>query len=507
MTTKRSIALILSPIGVLLISAGRLIIVANFNTTTAVTIASSGGFVNTLLGSVIPMLPVFIPYLALLLLLFRRFLLSIIAFIFTAFISATSITLAEGLSLAREDWDRLVLAIANHQMLVIVAMLAILALVWAYNQSFAEGMSIVIAMVVAAALLIAVPIAGLSMPLHLASTDEHRLVVRASSGVYGYSGRDILTALAVLAIVFVVLAVPKTFSGLLGGFSWLLIGVVALAATIALFPYLHYIYPVPQNQNYYAEATHAMWLPAERIALNNHHIYNGYVLSSGGAWFTVLLAHRRTIIYLHADDIVGRSVCQPRMPAQPKQNPPLIPWLYRPPRHLPACARHDITMLILGGNTPRNRRSPEKPRNRPHARRTVVGSHPHPQRRPRAALGARNPATPGPPRRRLRNRRPGRPPRPTHQIASLGNNPLPRGSHPLPAGPPSTCALRSGLATSPPGNAAQPCKPRSKAEEKYRPPKRHRTAWQGGVWPLGLLYRNRKWPSGWLSADELRLTG
>ena len=57
MTTRRSIALILSPVGLLLISAGRLIIVSNFNTTTAVTIASSGGFVNTLLGTVIPLVP------------------------------------------------------------------------------------------------------------------------------------------------------------------------------------------------------------------------------------------------------------------------------------------------------------------------------------------------------------------------------------------------------------------------------------------------------------------
>ena len=102
MTTKKSIALILSPAGVLLIAAGRLIIVANFNTTTAVTIASTGGFVNTLLGTVIPLVPVFMPYLALLLLLFRRFLLSIMTFIFAAFISPTSITFAEGFGIAED---------------------------------------------------------------------------------------------------------------------------------------------------------------------------------------------------------------------------------------------------------------------------------------------------------------------------------------------------------------------------------------------------------------------
>jgi hypothetical protein len=43
---KRSIALILSPVGLLLISAGRLIIVSNYNATTAVTIAASGQVIS-----------------------------------------------------------------------------------------------------------------------------------------------------------------------------------------------------------------------------------------------------------------------------------------------------------------------------------------------------------------------------------------------------------------------------------------------------------------------------
>ena len=119
MTTRRSIALILSPVGLLLISAARLIIVSNFNTTTAVTIASSGGFVNTLLGTVIPLVPIFMPYLALLLLLFRRFLLSVMTFVFAAFISPTSITFSEGFHLADAGWNRIVTAVANYRVIAI----------------------------------------------------------------------------------------------------------------------------------------------------------------------------------------------------------------------------------------------------------------------------------------------------------------------------------------------------------------------------------------------------
>src|SRR6266487_1049238 len=191
MTTRRSIALILSPVGLLLISAGRLIVVANFNTTTAVTIASSGGFINTLLGTVIPLVPVFMPYVALLLLLFRRFLLSIMTFVFAAFITPTSISLPDVFGLAKADWQNLAAVFSDHRIITIVIVLAILAVLWIYNRSFAEALSIVVAMAVAVALLIAIPNAQLSLPLSLESTSEHHLVTRVAAGAYGHSGRTI----------------------------------------------------------------------------------------------------------------------------------------------------------------------------------------------------------------------------------------------------------------------------------------------------------------------------
>jgi hypothetical protein len=355
MTSRRSIALILSPIGLLLISAGRLIIVANFNTTTAVTIASSGGFVNTLLGTVIPLVPVFMPYLALLLLLFRRFLLSIMTFIFAAFISPTSITLAEGFSLAKTDWNRIDTVVVNNRPVAIVVVLAVLVVLWVYNRSFIEGLSTVVVMVVALIVLIVIPNVHLVLPLRLASSNEHRIVVRASSGAHGFSWREILVALLILAVVFIVFAGQSTFSALLDRFSWLLTGVVAVVATIAFFPFVHFIYPVPQKHFYYAEVTHDMWLPAERIELNTHLVYYGYVLSNDTDWLTVLLANSRRVAYLSVGDVVGRSVCQPTMQAQLKQSRPLIPWLYNQPSSLPACASQDeialITAFLSGGQS------------------------------------------------------------------------------------------------------------------------------------------------------------
>jgi hypothetical protein len=348
MTTRNSIALILSPVGLLLISAGRLIIVANFNTTTAVTIASSGGFVNTLLGTVIPLVPIFIPYLALLLLLFRRFLLSVITFIFAAFISPTSITLGAGLRLAEADWSRTAAVAANYRIISIVAVLAVLAALWAYNRSFVEGLSVVLVMVAAFTLLIAGPNEYLSLPLRSAGSNERHLVARASAGAYGFSGLTILIFLVILAIVAVALSAQSNFSDLLNRFSWVLTGAVALVAAIAFFPYLHFIYPVPQDRGYYADTTHAMWLPAEQIKLKTGLAYYGYVLSSDDVWFDVLLVNSRVIAYISTDDIVARSVCQPKAQSQYplKQQPPLIPWLYHSPQPLPSCPNQDEIALI-----------------------------------------------------------------------------------------------------------------------------------------------------------------
>jgi hypothetical protein len=84
---RRAITVLVTPVGLALISATRLLIISNYNVTTAVTVAESGGYVNTFLGSLIPLVPAFMPYLALLLLAFRRFILCTLTIAATALIS------------------------------------------------------------------------------------------------------------------------------------------------------------------------------------------------------------------------------------------------------------------------------------------------------------------------------------------------------------------------------------------------------------------------------------
>ncbi len=88
-TMRRSatLAVIVSPIGLIVISVIRLLIVAGYNPDTALAIVSSGGYVGTLLGTIIPLVPIFAPYLALVLLFFNRVIPAILMLLATAFMS------------------------------------------------------------------------------------------------------------------------------------------------------------------------------------------------------------------------------------------------------------------------------------------------------------------------------------------------------------------------------------------------------------------------------------
>ena len=323
---KGSIALILSPIGLLLISAARLIVIAHYNTTTAVTIASSGGYVNTLLGSIIPLLPIFAPYLALLLLLFRRFFLSIITFVFAAFITPTPISLRDAALLATADWHRLLSQVywfSGSQLIIIVFTISLGFILWAHNKDFLEASSIMVMLIVLLALIFSAP-AQLTLPikLRLASTGDHQIYAWASAN-------RLLAFVIVFGIIFGLMMYHQSLSGTMTA-------AVSIAATIALFPYVYNIYPVPKQQGYYAEALGQPWLPAEKILLNSGRVDYGYVLSTGDGWFTILLTSR-TITYVPANHVANRSVCQPVTTAGPPPYPPLISLLYHRPPHIAKC--------------------------------------------------------------------------------------------------------------------------------------------------------------------------
>jgi len=119
-----TIALLISPAGLLLLSIARLLIVADYNPTTALAIVSSGGYVDSLLGSLLPLIPIFLPYMALGLLFLNRVILGSIALLGTVFISPVAIGRTAVVKLASNDWHQIFRGSALS--LVIMAILALI---------------------------------------------------------------------------------------------------------------------------------------------------------------------------------------------------------------------------------------------------------------------------------------------------------------------------------------------------------------------------------------------
>jgi len=71
-------------------------------------------------------------------------------------------------------------------------------------------------MVAALTLVIAMSNPYFPLPVRLANNNEHHIVARVSSGAFGYSVRDILVALGILAIIFIVYTSSTASSAGLG---------------------------------------------------------------------------------------------------------------------------------------------------------------------------------------------------------------------------------------------------------------------------------------------------
>lgn len=95
-TSRGMIALALSPLVILIASGTRLLVMANYDTTTATTVAASGGLGETLLGTIVPLLPPFLPAVCVILAIFRQWFLLAFAGLSTAIVSPAYATAPAG---------------------------------------------------------------------------------------------------------------------------------------------------------------------------------------------------------------------------------------------------------------------------------------------------------------------------------------------------------------------------------------------------------------------------
>ena len=174
LSRSATIALLLSPAGLLFIAVARLLIVSDYNPVTASAIVSSGGYVDTLLGTTIPLVPIILPYLALALLFFNRVIPGILALLAAAFISPSTVSRSALASLASSDWHQVVYAssIAVIGMGLLAAILLLLLLFELAGRNF----NVLMRTIATVASIAVIPTVALLYPLPFSNTYYAQLV-------------------------------------------------------------------------------------------------------------------------------------------------------------------------------------------------------------------------------------------------------------------------------------------------------------------------------------------
>jgi uncharacterized protein (UPF0297 family) len=240
---------VVSPAAIILLSITRLLIVSNYQTTTAIAVASTSGAVTTLLGTLIPLVPVFLPYAAILLLV------AAIRYWFT---------------LGANTAGRLLIGSG----LCFAATFLVCPTSKSLNEIRERGSAFIPTF--RTALLILAALVILSMIV---------------TGILSRGSDD------------PTLNVFSAFLGTLGlGLGGLLVAFLVVLAIITF-----YAFPIPQEARRIPEVARKVWLPPERIGLNEaNQTIVGYVLSTADDWFTILREADRTVVRIPSDDIKSR---------------------------------------------------------------------------------------------------------------------------------------------------------------------------------------------------------
>lgn len=264
----------LSAVLALLASIVRLLLVSNYQTTTAVAVASGAGPLPTLIGSLIPVVQVFLPILTILLLIVSvlnlknehggKFLIvTLCSLIATFLITPTELSLSDGIPRARETWQTIwpyVSFVMNLVIWIIVAVIIVLAVIFLARIGWRRRKG-----------------------LHLQTWDDWD-----EWGLVGIGG----------------IAVPGVGLMSLLGLA-LLGGLISIAITWVTF------FPLETEVAQLPDRARSMWLPAEEVGLKSGGDPSvGYVLGVGNGWMTFLKEPDRTVNMLPLNEVVSRKICR-----------------------------------------------------------------------------------------------------------------------------------------------------------------------------------------------------
>jgi hypothetical protein len=227
-------------------------------------IASAGGVIGTLVGTILPLLPVYLPVAAIFALFMQKFGVFIILATATAVLSPAFGNPNNGAREAWEESQRIIDLASRHEWQVIWLDYRISAIAFLTGTGFA---------------------------------------------IY-YFVSAILHGLARFAFA-------RLFKGVL---------VALLIAPLPLF--VQKVYQVPFDPAIASEVARRPWLPVEEIALKTHGSRLGYTLATKDGWYLILNEGDRTVEYFPATEVVGRRVCslseqEDQLPAVPIGEPGL----------------------------------------------------------------------------------------------------------------------------------------------------------------------------------------
>jgi hypothetical protein len=323
---RGTIALLLSPVGLLIISATRLLIISDYNTTTATAVAASGGYVNTLLGSVIPLVPLLLPYLALALWGFKRLLLSALAIAAALFISPAEVTFPKLIyHFSRHDFDQDVHRFAVDHLsqtgwTAAVLLVAAAFAAWEWDRDVRENVVADVA-----------KINGIVRPVSKNHNPEIRKIAR---------DRNVTERTAALWADGITV---RYRSGTV---------FITLLACIASIAYVSYFYPIPRSVGYYETILRTPWIPAERLELRSGSSIVGYPLTTDGDWMVILTNSSRSIQYIRAANVAARIVCNSKDQSELAATaPPIFTLLKSKGEKTPPCGNAPSIGLLTSKST------------------------------------------------------------------------------------------------------------------------------------------------------------
>jgi hypothetical protein len=300
---------LLSPGVLIIIASIRLLIIANYDPTTAISIESSTGVVSTLLGTIIPVVPALLPVLALSFVALRKTLLLILTAIGTTLVSPAYATPKTAALETGRQFVNLYRVAFMHSSL---AARHALSLSWKFDRASIIFGAIAIALI---------------------AIDNRELITKSYAiAINAGEDKDPLLAVAFTTVVLLV--------------SGLLIDVFFGAA----FFFTSTIYHIPSSSQEISAVTSRPWLPTERITVRPDKVFVGYTLSTAYGWYIFLQQQDRTINYFHSSNVLSRSLCQLNGIARPNR-PPIFKLVNAPVSSVPKCFDEPSQQVIGGGRS------------------------------------------------------------------------------------------------------------------------------------------------------------